>query len=50
MSGIAVGLKNITELFVGDMGIKDVIVDDTTIYTRQGGHFYLELSTEEASI
>ena len=38
----------ITEMFINEMGIKEVFIGDTPIYTRQGGFFYLELNTEES--
>ena len=47
MPEIAVGLDDIAAMLVGEMGIKDVILGDETIYTRQGGYFYLELDTSE---
>lgn len=39
----------VSNLFVGDMGVKEIYVGDIPIYQRQGGYFYLELSTEEES-
>lgn len=37
----------VTELFAGTLGVKSASVGDETIYTRPGGHFYLELETEK---
>lgn len=45
MPEIAVGLDELTETLIGEMGIKDAILGDVPIYTRQGGYFYLELYT-----
>lgn len=44
---ISVGEEQIEELFVGEMGIKDVAIGSEIIHSRSGGYFYLELKTEE---
>lgn len=45
---IAVGADTIKEIFAGEMGIKEIFLGDTRLYTRPGGWFYLELISEEA--
>lgn len=44
---ITVGNDQIESLFVGDMGIKEIVVCDEVVYTRPGGYLYIELITEE---
>lgn len=44
---VNVGEDQIKDLFVGDMGIKNVAMGSEIIQTRSGGYFYLELQTEE---
>lgn len=44
---INVGSKKIASLMAGEMGIKEAIVGNDSIYTRPGGFFYLELNTKE---
>jgi hypothetical protein len=43
MDTIYTGDEPIVSMFVGEMGVKSVLVGDTNIYTRAGGYFYLEL-------
>lgn len=43
---IYVGADAIQELFAGDMGIKEVYIGDAPVYTRPGGYFYLEFTSE----
>ncbi len=50
MPEIAVGLEDIVAMLVGEMGIKDAILGDETLYTRQGGYFYIELDTSQNNI
>ena len=47
---VHVGDKETKELFVGDMGIKEVAIGDEIIFNRPGGYFYLELITKEENI
>lgn len=35
--------KEITELFIGEMGVKSAFVGNEEIYTRPGAYCYLEL-------
>ena len=42
-----IGSEAITDLFLGEMGIKEACVGDKTVYTREGGYFYLTLDTNE---
>lgn len=42
------GTDQIAPVMVGEMGIKNVIIGDETIYARPGGYFYLELDTKES--
>lgn len=44
---ITIAEDKIEDLFVGEMGIKDVAVGNEIIHSRSGGYFYLELKTEE---
>lgn len=44
---ISAGSEPIGELRVGEMGVKEVQLGGTGLYTRQGGYFYLELDTKE---
>lgn len=44
---INVGEKQVEDIFVGDMGIKEVIVGNETVHKRDGGYFYLKLESEE---
>lgn len=37
----------ISEIFVGDMGIKTVMSGGNPIYERSGGYIYIELNTKE---
>lgn len=37
----------VASLMIGEVGIKTACIGDELIYTRSGGYFYLELSTEE---
>lgn len=43
---IYVGDDPIQEIFVGNMGVKEIYIGDTLIYTRPGGYFYLEFTSE----
>lgn len=42
---IAVDEKEITEMFIGTQGIKEVLVGEDPVYERTGGYFYLTLDT-----
>lgn len=44
---LTIGSDELPYMFVKDMGIKTTAVGDEIIYTRPGGYFYIELSTEE---
>ncbi|MGM9608243.1 MAG: hypothetical protein ACI3XJ_12135 [Oscillospiraceae bacterium] len=44
---ISAGSEPIGELRVGEMGVKEVLLGENAVYTRQGGYFYLELNTKE---
>lgn len=46
---ITVGEDQIKELFVGEMGIKNVCVGDEIIYTRPGGYLYIELNEKKGA-
>lgn len=37
----------ITEIFIGQMGIKEAYRGEELVYTRPGGYFYIDLSTTE---
>lgn len=44
---VNVGDETIKALFVGEMGIKTVLIADETVYTRPGGYIYLNLQTQK---
>ena len=44
---VNIGAEAVAEMLVGEMGIKEALVGDTPVYTRQGGYFYLELDTTQ---
>ena len=46
---ITVGEDQVKELFVGEMGIKNVCIGDETIYTRSGGYLYIELDEKKGA-
>lgn len=37
--------REVTEVFVGPQGIKEILVGEDSIYERSGGYFYLTLVT-----
>lgn len=41
------GEAPVSQMIIGEMGIKTAAVGGESIYVRPGGYFYLELSTEE---
>lgn len=43
---ICIGDTPISQMMVGDMGIKRILIGDTEVYNRPGGYFYLELDTK----
>lgn len=45
---IAQGTQPISDMFIGDMGIKTVLVGSESIYERPGGFLYIELNTKES--
>lgn len=47
MEQIAVGIENIEKVFIGEMGIKEILIGDTVIQTRTGGYIYIELDTTQ---
>lgn len=46
---ITVGEDQVKELFVGEMGIKNVCIGDEIIYTRSGGYLYIELDEKKGA-
>lgn len=44
---IAIENDEITALYTGEMGIKEVQLGEETIYERPGSYFYLELKNEK---
>lgn len=44
---ISIGDEQIKDAFVGNMGIKEIMIGDEVIYTRPGGYLYIELDTKE---
>lgn len=44
---VKIGDQDVAELFVGDMGIKHIMIGDTEIYSRPGSYFYIKLDTTE---
>ena len=42
-----IGDDQISDMFVGDMGIKEIIIGEDVVYTRPGGYLYIELDTKE---
>lgn len=44
---IFVGGTPTSNMFSGDIGVKELIFEENKIYKRQGGYFYLELDTTE---
>lgn len=42
---IYIGENCVDQVFVGDIGVKEIYAGDTLIYQRPGGFFYLELNT-----
>lgn len=45
---VNVGEEQIASLFIGDMGIKTIMVGSDEIYTRPGGYIYINLQTQTA--
>lgn len=43
---IKIGDQEAKEFFCGNMGVKEIIIGDTTVYTRPGGYFYIILESE----
>lgn len=43
---IAIDEKEITEMFIGTLGIKTVLVGEDPVYERKGGYIYLVLDTK----
>lgn len=43
---IKVGETQISNLNIGEMGIKRVLAGDAELYNRTGGYFYLEINTK----
>lgn len=46
IDNIALGTTPLSALMIGEMGIKQVMLGETELYTRPGGFFYLELDTK----
>lgn len=46
---ITIGEEQLTELFVGEMGIKNACIGEELIYTRQGGYLYIELNEKKGA-
>lgn len=44
---VKIGDQDVAELFAGDMGIKNIMIGDTEIYSRPGSYFYIKLDTTE---
>lgn len=40
------GENQISEIFVGNMGIKTIFVGNEPVYERTGGYIYIELNTK----
>lgn len=43
---VKIGEEELTTIFVGEMGIKQVCVGNESLYKRPGGYLYLELDTK----
>ena len=46
MPQIAIGDLSASEVFTGDMGIIQICLGDSLLYSRIGSYLYIELSTE----
>lgn len=44
---ISAGDDQIKDVFVGNMGIKEIIIGNEVIHIRPGGYLYIELDTKE---
>lgn len=43
---ISYGSDSINEVFIGDMGVQQMIVGDDVVYQRDGSYCYIELKNE----
>lgn len=46
---ITIGEEQLTELFAGEMGIKNACIGEEPIYTRPGGYLYIELNEKKGA-